>query len=200
MTAEITTRTDILWAGENSFVMLRPAADAAESMIAGFFRVEYSPAGTGRAVFIAGDLGGAGNPADRVFAAYADDAALGRWLLDTIVPTLPEFQGTALAGMPIRTGRFSTVEEGRRQRTDTIVTPDGEIVLRWLDLGTPFHVVVPKGSVPSLPYEARTCMHPAAAAELVFAGRRAAGAAYPVKLGREDHSTAFLALGETWFL
>ena len=28
--AEITTRTDILWAGENSFVMLRLSADAAE--------------------------------------------------------------------------------------------------------------------------------------------------------------------------
>ena len=126
MSAEITTRTDILWAGENSFMMLRPAADAAETMIAGYFRVEYSPAGNGRAVFIAGDLGGTGNPADRIFAAYADDAALGRWLLDTIVPTLPEFQGTALAGMPIRAGRFSSVEEGRRRRTGrTVRCPPG---------------------------------------------------------------------------
>jgi hypothetical protein len=197
--AEITTRTDILWAGENSFVMLRPAADAAETMIAGYFRIEHSPAGAGRAVFVVGDLGGAGSPADRLFAAYADDAPVGRWLLDTIVPTLPEFQGSALAGMPIRTGRFSSVEEGRASRTDTIVTPDGEIVLRWRDLGTPFHVTVPKGAVPSLPYEVRTTMHPAASAELTFAGRRAAGQAFPVKLGREDHSTAFLALGETWF-
>lgn len=197
-TPEIATRTDILWAGENSFIMLRPAADAPESLIAGYFRVEASPAGTGRALFIVGDLGGDG-AGGAVFAAYTDAPELGRWLFETIVPTLPEFQGRALDGMPIRAGRWTTVEEGRRGRTDTIETPDGRIVMQWRDLGGPFYVTVPKGAVPSIPYEVRTCMHPAATAALTFAGRRAAGAAFPVRLGAEPHSTAFLALGETWF-
>ena len=55
---ELQTRSDILWSGENPIILLKPSADAQETTAAGFFRVDYSPAGSGHAAFVISDLGG----------------------------------------------------------------------------------------------------------------------------------------------
>ena len=52
MTVDVKTRQNILWSGENPIILLKDSPEAKETTAAGFFRVDYSPAGSGHAVFI----------------------------------------------------------------------------------------------------------------------------------------------------
>ena len=199
-TLEVQTRSDILWSGENPIILLKPTAEAPETTAVGFFRVDYSPAGNGHAVFVSSDLGGQGASADRIFACYTDNEELAAWIRGKTIGQLPEFQTHDLSDIPIRPGRFACMGDTRRGWTEIVSTGDGEIRLTWSKLLAPFNLVVPVGSVPTIKHEINTCLYPAEAAEVVVDGRAAAGRAWPDKIGEARHSTAFLALSETWFL
>ena len=56
MTIDVKTRTNILWSGENPIILLKDSPEAKETTAVGFFRVDYSPAGSGHAVFVMSDL------------------------------------------------------------------------------------------------------------------------------------------------
>ncbi len=199
-TPEVQTRSDILWSGENPIILLKPTAEAQESTAVGFFRVDYSPAGNGHAVFVISDLGGEGAAADRVFACYSDNEPLAAWIRGKTIGQLPEFQNHDLGDIPIRAGRFASVGDTRRSWTEIVSTADGEIRLTWSKLLAPFNLIVPLGAVDTIKHEINTCLYPAEEAEVVIDGRVAAGRAWPDQIGEARHSTAFLALSETWFV
>ena len=52
MTLDVKIRKNILWSGENPIILLKDSPEAKETTATGFFRVDYSPAGSGHAVFI----------------------------------------------------------------------------------------------------------------------------------------------------
>ena len=196
---ELQDRSDILWSGENPIFLLKPSADAQETTAAGFFRVDYSPAGSGHAAFVISDLGGRGDAADRVFACYTDNEAVAAWIRGNSICQLPEFQNHDLSDIPIKAGRFASMGDTRRSWSEIISTEDGEIRLTWSKLRPPFQLVLPVGVVDTIKHEIQTVLYPAQEAEVVVNGRSAAGAAQPDQLGDQRHSTAFLALSETWF-
>jgi hypothetical protein len=198
-TPEVQVRTNILWSGENPIILLKPAPDVVESTAVGFFRVDFSPAGSGHAAFVISDLGGAGRREDRVFACYTDRVEVGRWIREITIKTLPEFKNHDLSAIPIRAGRFSTMGNTLSSWTELISTDDGEIRLTWSQLQAPFSLRVPVGAVPSIPYEINTILYPARHAEVVVGGRTATGQVFPDRIGEQPHSTAFLALSETWY-
>ena len=197
--AELKTRSDILWSGENPIILLKPSADAQETTAAGFFRVDNSPAGSGHAAFVISDLGGRGDAADRVFACYTDNEAVAAWIRGNSIGQLPEFQNHDLSDIPIKAGRFASMGDTRRSWSEIISTEDGEIRMTWSKLLPPFQLVLPVGVVETIKHEIQTVLYPALEAEVVVNGRRAAGSAQPDQLGDQSHSTAFLALSETWF-
>ena len=196
---EVQTRSDILWSGENPIILLKPSADAQETTAAGFFRVDYSPAGSGHAVFVISDLGGRGDAADCVFACYTDNEPLAAWIRGNSIGQLPEFQNHNLSAIPIKAGRFASMGDTRRSWTEIVSTEDGELRLTWSKLLPPFNLVLPVGVVDTIKHEIRTVLYPAEEAEVVVGGRSAAGQAQPDQIGDQRHSTAFLALSETWF-
>ena len=198
-TPEVQVRTNVLWSGENPIILLKPAPDAVESTAVGFFRVDFSPAGSGHAAFIMSDMGGAGRSEDRVFACYTDRAEIGRWIRETTISTLPEFKNHDLSQIPIRAGRFSFMGNTLSSWTELVSTADGEIRLTWSQLQKPFSLRVPVGAVPSIPYEIHTILYPAKQAEVVIGGKVAPGQVFPDQVGNQPHSTAFLALSETWY-
>ncbi len=201
MTApELQIRSDILWSGENPIILLKPTAEAQESTAVGFFRVVYSPAGNGHAVFVISDLGGQGDAADRVFACYTDNEPLAAWIRSNTIGQLPEFKNHDLRDIPIRPGRFASLGDTRRSWTEIVSTADGEIRLTWSKLLTPFGLFLPLGSIDTIKHEITTCLYPAEEAEVVVDGRAAAGRVWPDRLLQTPHSTAFLALSETWFV
>jgi hypothetical protein len=198
-TPQFQVRTNVLWSGENPIILLKPAADAVELTAVGFFRVDFSPAGSGHAAFVITDLGGAGRKADRVFACYTDRAEIGRWIRDTTIKTLPEFKNHDLSQIPIKPGRFSCMGNTLSSWTELISTDDGEVRLTWAQLQKPFNLIVPVGAVASIPYEINTILYPARQAEVVIGGRLAPGQVFPDQVGGHPHSTAFLAFSETWY-
>jgi hypothetical protein len=193
------TRTNLLWSGENPIILLKPSADKPEYLAVGFFRVDFSDSGTGHAVFISGDLGGAGRKEDRVFACYTDRTKVAQWILANTITTLPEFKNHDLRQIPIKAGRFAWVGDTRSSWTELISSDDGEIRLTWADLQPPFNLRVPIGAVPTIPYEINTIIYPAGRAEVIVNGRTAVGKPFPDQIGNQPHSTAFLALSETWY-
>jgi hypothetical protein len=198
-TPEVEVRTDILWSGENPIILLKPSADEVESTAVGFFRVDYSPAGSGHAAFVISDLGGAGRSEDQVFACYTDRVEVAEWIRASTIGTLPEFLNHDLSNIPIKPGRFASLGDTKSSWTELVSTGEGEIRLTWSELQAPFNLCVPVGSVPSIPYEINTILYPAKQANVVIDGRVAAGNVYPDQIGSQLHSTAFLALSETWY-
>ena len=191
----VETRTKILWSGDNPIILLKPGASEKETSAIGLFRVDYSPAGSGNAVFIASELG----RSDEIFACYADNTVLAQWIRDTTIGTLPEFKNYDLRKIQIKIGRFASLGNTLSSWTELVSTADGEIRLTWEKLAAPFNLRVPVGAIASIPYEINTVIYPAGHAEVVFNGRSLPGKVFPDVIGSQPHSTAFLALSETWY-
>ena len=89
--------------GENSFIRLLDAAEGPQLTRVSHWRILYSPAGPGHALFIQSDVTGG---AVRI---YADNEAMTRWLQEEIESLLyPPF---ADAGLPV--GRRDVRQRGR---------------------------------------------------------------------------------------
>ena len=89
MTVDVKTRQNILWSGENPIILLKDSPEAKETTATGFFRVDYSPAGSGHAVSIMSDDLEVNNK--KVFHCIADNKEIGTWIRDNTICQLPEF-------------------------------------------------------------------------------------------------------------
>jgi hypothetical protein len=126
------TRSNLLWSGENPIILLKPAAGEKETTAVGFFRVDYSPAGSGHAVFLISDL--SPRPGEKgLFVCYSDKEGLGRWIRDTTIGTLPEFKNHDLRKIEIKPGRFAAMGDTRSSWTELISTAENEIRQTWGD-------------------------------------------------------------------
>lgn len=193
-------RTNILWSGENSNMLLKQSPDMVESTAVGFFRVDYCPAGTGHAVFVMSDMKGDPSTNGKIFACYADRREVAQWIRDfTIIGVLPEFKNHDLGRIPIKSGRFACLGNTLSSWTEVVSTDDGEIRLTWSQLLPPLDLNWRPEQGDALPYRISTLIYPAQHAEAVINGEVAPGQAFPDKIGDQVHSTAFLALSETWF-
>ena len=202
MTIDVKIRKNILWSGENPIILLKDSPETKETTAAGFFRVDYSPAGSGHAVFIISeDLKVNGN---KLFHCITDNTEIGAWIRDNTICQLPEFLNFDLSNIPIISGRFSSMGNTNNEWTELISSELGELRLTWSNLQPPFHLTVPVGAAETIKHEINTCLYPAKKAEVVLNGIKAKGNAQPDKIpagsgGDVAHSTAFLALSEVWF-
>jgi len=202
MTVDVKIRKNILWSGENPIILLKDSPEAKETTATGFFRVDYSPAGSGHAVFIMSEDLKINN--SKVFHCITDNMEIGAWIRDKTICQLPEFLNFDLSGIPIISGRFSSMGNTNNEWTELISSELGELRLTWSNLQPPFHLTVPVGAAETIKHEINTCLYPAKKAEVVLNGIKAKGNAQPDKIpagsgGDVAHSTAFLALSEVWF-
>ncbi len=193
MTKE-STRTNILWTGQNPLILLKPSKEENESTAIGLWKIHISPAGTGCAAFIISEL------ADKntYVACLTDNENLAVWLQKNIVNTLPEFQSKDFSKLPIIQARFTSLGDTRRNWTELINYDQGEIRLTWSELMKPFNLFLPKGST-TIPYELNTILLPAKKAIVEINGQIATGEVYPDEYLGQPHSTAFLAFSEVWY-
>jgi hypothetical protein len=187
---ETDKRGDLLWAGDNSIIILKDTAEGPDRTAVALFCVDYSPAGPGNAAFVITEL-----PTGRVFACYTDHASLGIWLRDQIACTLPELATHELRDIPMCGARFAQ-SACAQTRTLLIASEDGEIRLTWDGLEQPYTLRAPGGTIGKIPYDLETTFYPARRAEVVISGRQCPGRVIP---GADFGSSAFLALNETWY-
>jgi hypothetical protein len=179
---------DPVMTGENSFVRL--SDDGGKTIVdrVSHWRVLWSPAGQGHAMFIE-------SPLTKGIRVYADNAAVARFLQRTIETLLhAPFADTSLPVIDARFERggnsLSTVEERIVSRTD-------EIVLAWWDLIEPFVLTMPPGAM-NRPLGVYSTFLPAQSAQLTVNGTAATAKVFPQERGGRPSSSCVLAWSETW--
>ena len=176
--------------GENSFIRLLETMDGKQLTRVSHWRILYSPAGEGHALFIESDV------TDGAVRIYSDNEAMTRWLQDEIERLLyPPF---ADANLPVTRASFDRQGDTQTAWTETIRSDADDILLTWSGFTEPFVLTVGAGSVPGRPHGVYSCFIPAGSARVALNGRVAAGRPFPQQRGDRQGSTACLALSETW--
>ena len=180
---------DPVMTGENSFVRLSDDGGKTIADRVSHWRVLWSPAGQGHALFIESPLTGQG---PRV---YSDNAGVARFLQRTIEVLL--HQPFADESLPVVEAKFlrggnslSTVEE-------RVVSREDEILMTWWDLMPPFVLTMPPGSM-GRPLGVYSTFLPAKSAQLSVNGRAASAKVFAQERGGRASSSCVLAWSETW--
>lgn len=179
----------VVMTGENSFIRL--SNDGGKTIVdrVSHWRVLWSPAGQGHALFIESPLTGNG---PRI---YADNAGVARFLQRTIEVLLyGEFSNEALPVIDAefqRTGNsLSTVEE-------RVVSDEDEIILAYWDLMAPFVLTMPPGAM-NRPLGVYSTFVPARGAQLSVNGEAAGAKLFLMDRFGKPASSCCLAWSETW--
>jgi hypothetical protein len=187
--AQMVDPHDVVMTGENSFVRLSNDAGATLADRVSHWRVLWSPAGQGHALFIQSALLGNG------CRLYADNASVARYLQRTIEPLL--YQEFGDLSLPVidaefrRTGNsLSTVEE-------RIVSSDEEIIVSWWDLMAPFVLTMPPGAM-NRPLGVYSTFIPARSAQLCVNGEFSSAKVFAQERFGKPSSSCCLAWSETW--
>lgn len=180
---------EVVMTGENSFIRL--SNDGGKTLIdrVSHWRVLWSPAGQGHALFIDSPLTGSG---PRV---YSDNIGMTRYLQRRIETLLhAPFGDESLAVVDAeftRSGNsLATVEE-------RISSDDSEIVLAWWDLLPAFVITVPPGQM-NRPIGVYSTFLPARGAQLSVNGEAASAKPFAQDRSGKASSSCVLAWSETW--
>ena len=180
---------DPVMTGENSFIRLSNDGGKTVADRVSHWRVLWSPAGQGHALFIESTLTGTGP------RLYADNAGVARYLQGLIEILLyKEFAAESLCVIDARFERrgnsLSTVEE-------RIVSRNDEIILSWWDLMPPFVLTMPPGAM-NRPLGVYSTFLPARSAQLSVNGSAATAKVFAQERSGRPSSSCCLAWSETW--
>jgi hypothetical protein len=180
---------ELILIGENSFVRLSTDGGQAAATRCSHWRVLWSPAGAGHALFVDSSLVGG-------VSIYADSVPLARFLQKEIEYLLYKpFGDVAVAVTPATFAREGTPPG---VCSEVLRADKDEIRLSWSDFLTPFNFEAPVG-FDRRPVGCQTTFFPAKAATVSRNGKRADGTPWRLDRGGKPSTTACLAWCETWF-
>lgn len=178
---------EVVMTGENSFIRL--SNDGGKTIVSrvSHWRVLWSPAGQGHALFFQ-------KHSDPVLA-YADNPGLARYLqrhIESLLhkPFADESLPIAHAEFTRRGHCLSTVEEH-------VASAKEEIVLSWWDLMAPFILTMPPGAM-NRPLGVYSTFLPARSAQLDVNGEFATAKVFPQERFGKPSSSCCLAWSESW--
>jgi hypothetical protein len=178
---------DPVMTGENSFVRLSNDNGNTIPERVSHWRVLWSPAGQGHALFIESSL--------KRNLVYSDNAGVARYLQRTIELLLhPPF---ADGGLPIVDAKFERSGNSLSTVEERVVSAKDQIILTWWDFMPPFVLTMPPGAM-NRPLGVYSTFIPARAAQLSVNGQAAPGKVFPQERGGRPSSSCVLAWSETW--
>ncbi len=184
------------WTGENPGIYLKNALDGPYTCLASFFRVFYSPHGSGHSLFLLWDP-----QKEHPFnAIYTDNERLSEWLRDNFVARFAAFRGNLiLPSLPVRrAGSYGRGGDPRSEYSEVIGSQSEEIRLTWRGLTEPYYLQMPPANSATGVHELFSVFLDARDAEVVVNGERGLGSVYPRDFFGRQGSNAFLAFSETW--
>ena len=187
--AQMVDPHDVVMTGENSFIRLSNDGGKTIDERVSHWRVLWSPAGQGHALFIESSLTGKG---PRI---YADNPGMARYLQRTIEVLL--WKDFANESLPVIPAEFLRSGDALSTMHEHIVTRDEEIALAWWDLMKPFILTMPPGAM-NRPLGVYSTFIPARSAQLSVNGRAAAAAVFPMERFGKPASSCCLAWSESW--
>ncbi|MGH8709131.1 MAG: hypothetical protein ACREVD_13860 [Burkholderiales bacterium] len=187
--AQMVDPHDPVMTGENSFIRL--SNDGGKTLIerVSHWRVLWSPAGQGHALFIESTLTGKG---PRV---YADNASVARYLQRLIETLL--YKEFADENLPVIDAQFERTGNSLSTVEEHIVSRDDEIILSWWGLMPPFVLTMPPGAM-NRPLGVYSTFLPARSAQLSVNGAAATARVFPQERSGRASSSCCLAWSETW--
>ena len=181
---------DVIWSGENPFVKLRTDPSGDDLTRLSFFRVVWSPAGEGHALFMVSDLEGAGRK--EIDTIFTDRPELGAWLQEEIMNS-PFW---AERRMPVVEAGFSFLGDSRQFRTEVVESADQKVELTWRDLDKPVAFCIEAEKDPD--FHLLSLIIPAKGVDVVVNGRKAPGEPFPNNRAGRTVSSCCLSFSETW--
>jgi len=187
--AQMADPHDPVMTGENSFVRLSGDGGKTYTERASHWRVLWSPAGQGHALFIESALLGS---TPRI---YADNAGVARFLQREIEVML--HKPFADESLPITDANFERTGHSLSTVEERIVSASDDIILSWWDLLPPFVLTMPPGAM-DRPLGVYSTFLPARAAQLAVNSEAAAGKVVLLDRFGWPASSSCLAWSETW--
>jgi hypothetical protein len=180
---------ELILIGENSFIRLSQDGGKTASTRCSHWRVLWSPAGAGHALFVDSSLVGG-------VRLYADSVPLARFLQQEIEYLLHKPFGDA--SLPVHAAAFTREGTPPGVSGEVLRSDTDEVRLTWSDFLTPFNFAAPPG-FDNRPIGCQTTFFPARTASLTLNGRKAGGDPWGLDRGGRPSTTACLAWCETWF-
>ena len=180
---------EVVMTGENSFVRL--SNDGGKTLVdrVSHWRVLWSPAGQGHALFIDSPLLGEG---PRV---YSDNIGMARYLQRRIETLLHAPFGDE--SLPVVDAEFTRTGNSLATVEERISSDDGEIMLAWWDLLPAFVITVPPGQM-NRPIGVYSTFFPARGAQLSVNGEASTARPFAQDRSGKASSSCVLAWSETW--
>ncbi|MGQ0653643.1 MAG: hypothetical protein ACT4P4_15470 [Betaproteobacteria bacterium] len=179
---------DVVMTGENSFIRLSNDGGTTIADRVSHWRVLWSPAGQGHALFIESTI--TGKP-----RLYADNAGMARYLQRQIEKLL--HAPFADESLPVIDAKFSRNGDSLSTMQEKIITKDEEIILTWWDLMSPFILTMPPGAM-NRPLGVYSTFIPAKSAQLSVNGKAATAKVFPQERFGKASSSCCLAWSESW--
>jgi hypothetical protein len=180
---------DVVMTGENSFIRLSNDGGKTVHDRVSHWRVLWSPAGSGHAMFIESPLTGKG---PRI---YADNAGVARFLQRTIEALL--FPGFADESLPVIDASFERTGNSLSTVYERVVSGEDELVLAWWDLMAPFILTMPPGAM-GRPLGVYSTFLPARSAQLSVNGEASSAKLFAQERSGKPSSSCVLAWSESW--
>ena len=180
---------DVVMTGENSFVRLSDDGGKSFTDRVSHWRVLWSPAGQGHAMFIESPLAG------KVPRIYADKAGVARFLQRHIETLL--HKPFADESLPVIDAKFERTGGSLTTIEERIVSRDDEIILDWWDLMEPFILTMPPGAM-GRPLGVYSTFLPARNAQLSVNGKAATAKVFLQDRFGKPASSCCLAWSESW--
>ena len=179
---------DPVMTGENSFIRLSDDGGNTIKDRVSHWRVLWSPAGQGHALFIESSL------LNKIHL-YSDNAGLARYLQRTIEVLL--YKEFAAGSLPIIDAKFERSGNSLSTVEERIISRKDEIILTWWDFMAPFVLTMPPGAM-NRPLGVYSTFIPARSAQLSVNGQAAAAKVFPQERGGRPSSSCVLAWSESW--
>ncbi len=180
---------DVVMTGENSFIRLSDDGGKTLADRVSHWRVLWSPAGQGHAMFIESTLTG------KEPRIYADNAGLARFLQRTIEVLL--YTQFADESLPVIDATFERGGNSLSTVEERVFSNGDEIILSWWDLMTPFVLTMPPGAM-NRPLGVYSTFLPARSAQLSVKGEAATAKVFLQDRFGKPASSCCLAWSETW--
>jgi hypothetical protein len=180
---------DVVMTGENSFIRLSNDDGKTIADRVSHWRVLWSPAGQGHALFIESPLTGKG---PRV---YTDNAGVARFIQRTIEVLL--YKDFASESLPLIDAEFERTGNSLSTVEERIISDEDEIILSYWDLMAPFVLTMPPGAM-ERPIGVYSTFLPARCAQLSVNSKVASAKVFLQDRFGKPSSSCCLAWSETW--
>ena len=188
------------WTGENPGILLKDA-EGAFSAMALFFRVAWSPVGTGQLLLLYGTPGNEFAEPGAPNLLMGDNAELADFLMSNFIGKLAAFRDAppfnSLTYQQATAIRSSGDPLGRRY-AESVANADYCVELAWEDLESPRMLELSPEQTGTKEHKMSTLLVPAKSGRILVNGRELPGSVGTrVQAGMET-TTAFLYFAETW--